>query len=90
MIERTTDGKINNCAIENGAPESECQICGGTCLDKVPSKLDDIVSIKITTRCSCGWESPYNVRITGVQLELQVVYNCPCCGRLQTSWSRAS
>lgn len=34
MIERMTDGKINNCAIANGAAESSCQVCAGACPDQ--------------------------------------------------------
>ena len=31
--ERTPDGTINNCALANGEPEAECQMCGGACPD---------------------------------------------------------
>jgi hypothetical protein len=35
-IERTPEGKINNCAVANGYPASECHMCGGTCPDGAP------------------------------------------------------
>ena len=31
---RGPDGKPDNCAIANGAPESECQMCAGSCPDR--------------------------------------------------------
>ncbi len=34
---RTPRGTIDNCALANGAVESECQICGGTCPDRKPA-----------------------------------------------------
>lgn len=33
-FERTPEGHINNCALANGAPENECQICCGKCPDR--------------------------------------------------------
>lgn len=32
--ERTPEGDINNCALANGAPESECQMCQKECPDR--------------------------------------------------------
>lgn len=34
MIERTPDGKINNCAMANGDIEENCFICTGSCFDR--------------------------------------------------------
>jgi hypothetical protein len=31
---RTPDGQINNCAMAHGLPESDCQVCDGTCPDR--------------------------------------------------------
>lgn len=31
--ERTPEGKVNNCARENGHPAEECQVCKGDCPD---------------------------------------------------------
>ena len=32
-LPRTPDGTINNCAVANGEPSSECQMCEGACPD---------------------------------------------------------
>lgn len=36
-FERAPDGHINNCAVANGDPMADCQICNGTCPDVVRS-----------------------------------------------------
>ena len=33
-LERTPDGRINNCALANFDEESNCQVCHGTCPDR--------------------------------------------------------
>jgi len=33
-VQRAPDGAINNCAIANGEPESDCQMCPGKCPDR--------------------------------------------------------
>jgi hypothetical protein len=38
--ERGPDGKINNCALENGDEEKNCQMCKGACPDRAPAKKD--------------------------------------------------
>jgi hypothetical protein len=37
-LERTPNGHINNCAIANGSPQSECQMCAGDCPDTTKEK----------------------------------------------------
>jgi len=33
LLPRSAQGTINNCAVANGHPASECQVCNGTCPD---------------------------------------------------------
>jgi hypothetical protein len=37
--ERTPEGHINNCAVANGCPEAECQVCSGKCPNRMLAAL---------------------------------------------------
>lgn len=58
--EVTPDGHINNCAIANGAPEAECQVCKGKCPERDVASDFAADSFASEKGYPSTWDGPIN------------------------------